>query len=257
MPIDLDFIEEDIDVIELSEINELDVTALGAMFIKYANTNEPKNETEEGYYFITQDTSVNPNKDYYIEIDDEIVLFEGEEFPVGVPIYECNGAFDTPNNSKGYPYLYLGIYVGTQEPLTVRTYEWCIRSLRSISEVLENLQNQITGLSNNLNTEINTRQQEDIRIEGKIDTTKTYLEGEISSLDTKLSNSIQQEENARIQGDINLQNTKQDTLVSGETIKTINGQNVLGSGDLKVSFDPESLTELNMLCYEEVEDNGE
>lgn len=52
------------------------------------------------------------------------------------------------------------------------------------------------------------------------------------------------EENARQNADLALQNGKQDTLVSQTNIKSINGQSILGSGDLTVgggtSFTPDS-----------------
>lgn len=43
-------------------------------------------------------------------------------------------------------------------------------------------------------------------------------------------------------------NAKQDTLVSGTNIKTINGESVLGSGDLTVSSSPTALYKHNLLC---------
>lgn len=255
MPIDLDFIEEDIDIIEIRELNDLDVTALGAMFYVYANTNNPKNETEEGYYFHTQDETCNPNKDYYIYDNGEYVLFEGTEFLIGEEYYECNGVFKTPNNNHNYPYQYIGIYVGVQEPLTVHSYKYCIRDLTSvmelINEIKQDLSNEITNRENadttlqqNIDNEATARSNKDVELQGNID-----------ALEQRMNNSINQEKEARIQGDNALETSKQNKLVSGENIKTINGQDVLGNGDLKVSFDPQSLSTLHMLCYEEVEDN--
>lgn len=47
--------------------------------------------------------------------------------------------------------------------------------------------------------------------------------------------------------------TKQDTLVSGTNIKTINGSSVIGSGDITITTEPEAITtsEVQALFAEE------
>ncbi len=42
-------------------------------------------------------------------------------------------------------------------------------------------------------------------------------------------------------------NAKQDTLVSGSNVKTINGQSILGSGDFQISADSYTKNEIDQM----------
>ena len=83
MAANIDFIDDDIDFIDVSDVDSLDVTALGNAFIKYADNNYPSDT-----YFQTSDSVMNPVKDYYELINNEYVLSEDTEFIFGKIYYE-------------------------------------------------------------------------------------------------------------------------------------------------------------------------
>lgn len=76
--------------------------------------------------------------------------------------------------------------------------------------------------SSKTNTEISTVANEVVQVQGDV----ASLDGDVSTLKTDVST---------LKTDVSgLKTSKQDTLVSGTNIKTINGQSILGEGDIAV-----------------------
>lgn len=94
MPIDLKFIEDDIDELSLDDVSDLNIQAMGNVYIKYADSNSPAS-LEETY-------------------DDPI--------------------------TDEHIHAYIGIYIGIQEPIVAESYNWCVRDLTAIQDILRSLE---------------------------------------------------------------------------------------------------------------------
>lgn len=64
--------------------------------------------------------------------------------------------------------------------------------------------------------------------------TNTHIENLVTALTNKI-NSLINSHNSNNSAHSSLFNTKQDTLISGSSIKTINNQSILGSGNISIS----------------------
>lgn len=313
MATNIEFIDDDIDVIEFSEVNSLDVTAMGNAFIRYADSNYPTKE-----YTLTEDVVMNPNKDYYEIIDGQYVLTEDTEFMFGKEYYEYDGVYKTKNNNKGFPHSYVGIYVGITEPIEEvesEVYNWALRDTTTIDALIKALQEskqdkldttQMQAVNSGITSEkvakydgyettingkqdkLNASQMNAVNSGITVYKVESYdshiantnnphnvtkqqlgLENVVNTSDTDIpieygtqkftsggAFNLQKDYNGKITSLTNrinnLDNQKQDKLVSGTNIKTINGASVLGSGNLTVGFDPQTLNSL--ICYDVVEE---
>lgn len=220
MPVNIQIIEDDIDEIRLDDINNLDVQAMGNVYIKYADSNNP-----------------------------EII-------------------YDDPVTDE-HIHAYIGIYIGIQEPISIEAYNWCVRDLtaieNAIADLVENKQDKLSDSQMNAvnsgitDQKVNSYDSHLINKENPHEVTKEQIGlGSVVNTgdsDTPVENGT---DKFTTGGAYHLQqniNEKQDTLVSGENIKTINGINVLGSGNIVVGFDPETLN--NMLCYDYIDEEDE
>ena len=295
MATNLDFIDDDIDVIEINDVNSLDVTAMGNAFIRYADSNYPTKE-----YTLTEDLVMNPNKDYYEIIDNQYVLTEDTEFMFGKEYYEYDGVYKTKNNNKGFPHSYVGIYVGITEPIEdveSEVYNWALRDTTTIDALIKALQDtkqdkldaiQLQAVNSGINSEkvakydgyeatINGKQdkldilqldavnsgininkvstydahvnnmnnphnvtKQQLGLENVVNTGDTPIPIEDSKLKFTSGGAFTMKEDldGKIGALNNKINNKQDKLVSGENIKTINGQDILGSGNVYLEVDP-------------------
>lgn len=295
MATNLDFIDDDIEVIEFNEVDSLDVTAMGNAFIRYADSNYPTKQ-----YYETSDLVMNPNKDYYEIVEGVYVLSGDTEFITGKQYYEFDGVYKTKNNNKGFPHSYVGIYVGISEPIEEvesEVYNWALRDTTTIDALIKALQEskqdkltltQMQAVNSGINSEkvakydnyeskINDKQDKltaiqlnavnsninsykvntyDAHVDNKdnphnVTKQQLGLENVVNTGDsaeptaygtTKFTTggayNMKRELDSSIETVRNAVNRKQDRLVSGQNIKTINGQSVLGSGNLIFKLDP-------------------
>lgn len=217
MPVNIQIIEDDIDEIRLDDINNLDVQAMGNVYIKYADSNDP-----------------------------EVI-------------------YDDPVTDE-HIHAYIGIYIGIQEPISIEAYNWCVRDLtaieNAIADLVENKQDKLSDTQMNaVNSGITEQKVESYdshltNKENPHEVTKDQVGlGNVENTgdsNTPVENGT---DKFTTGGAYNLQqsiNGKQDQLVNQQNIKSINGQSILGSGDLEVSFDPQTLND--MLCYDIVDE---
>ena len=294
MATNIDFIDDDIDVVILNEVDSLDVTAMGNAFIRYADSNYPTKE-----YTLTTDVVMNPNKDYYEIVDNQYVLTEDTEFISGKQYFEYDGVYKVKNNNKGYPHAFLGIYVGISEPIEEvesDVYNWVLRDTTTIDTLINLLQEnkqdklnpiQMQAVNSGINSEkVEKYENYDARINSKQDklnaiqmqavnsgvnyekvvnydthvndknnphnVTKAQLglEKVVNTGDSSIpveygkekfttggAYEMKQDIDGRISALTNRVNGKQDTLVNQQNIKSINGESILGSGNLVVKVD--------------------
>lgn len=103
------------------------------------------------------------------------------------------------------------------------------------------LQATITALQKALNTETNARETADAELNTLIEALQTDSTNNTQGLAAEVT--ARTEADTALQAQIsNLSLNKQDELVSGATIKTINGQSVLGEGDIPIEGGGTSVT---------------
>ena len=112
----------------------------------------------------------------------------------------------------------------------------------TIKNSIGSLQSQINTLINgDVSTAIETFNEIIVFLSGIEDTES--LSGIIASIETQISNAI------------NTASTKQDTLISGKNIKTINGESILGEGNINIERESE-IPDLEGYATEEYVDNA-
>ncbi len=118
----------------------------------------------------------------------------------------------------------------------VDTLSSSITAIGNRTTLLENDLKVVNTSLSTINTTITTIQDKD----KEQDNLLTTYANDISDLQS--ANGVQDTKIANNTSSINsLKTSKQDVLVSGETIKTINGASILGSGDIVVSADSTSV----------------
>ena len=260
MATNIDFIDDDIDVVILNEVDSLDVTAMGNAFIRYADSNYPTKE-----YTLTTDVVMNPNKDYYEIVDNQYVLTEDTEFISGKQYFEYDGVYKVKNNNKGYPHAFLGIYVGISEPIEEvesDVYNWVLRDTTTIDTLInllqENKQDKLNPIQMqavnsgvnyekvvNYDTHVNDKNNPHNVTKAQLGLEKVVNTGDSSipveygkeKFTTGGAYEMKQDIDGRISALTNRVNGKQDTLVNQQNIKSINGESILGSGNLVVKVD--------------------
>ena len=260
MATNIDFIDDDIDVVILNEVDSLDVTAMGNAFIRYADSNYPTKE-----YTLTTDVVMNPNKDYYEIVDNQYVLTEDTEFISGKQYFEYDGVYKVKNNNKGYPHAFLGIYVGISEPIEEvesDVYNWVLRDTTTIDTLInllqENKQDKLNAIQMqavnsgvnyekvvNYDTHVNDKNNPHNVTKAQLGLEKVVNTGDSSipveygkeKFTTGGAYEMKQDIDGRISALTNRVNGKQDTLVNQQNIKSINGESILGSGNLVVKVD--------------------
>lgn len=118
----------------------------------------------------------------------------------------------------------------------IDTLSSSITAIGNRTTLLENDLKVVNTSISTINTTITAIQNKDTEQDSLLTTYATEIADLVSAngvQDTKIANNT---------SSINsLKTSKQDTLISGETIKTINGSSILGSGDIVVSADSTSV----------------
>ena len=246
MPIDLQFIEEDLEEIRIDDLDDLNVQAMGNVYIKYADSNAPES-LEDTYDEPITDEHIHP----YIGIG------IGIQEPISVLGYnwcvrDLTAIQDSLNNLQN-----------TKQDLLDYSQTLAVNSgitqekREAYDSHLDNISNphRVTKVQVDLGNVVNTADSDNPEENGNKKfttggayTLKNDLQGKIDDeksarelADTNIEGLITAEETARKNADQAMQQdlaNKQDLLVSGTNIKKINGQDILGSGNLVVEIDP-------------------
>lgn len=235
MSVNIDILEDDVDVIEMNDINNLEISAMGDLFIKYADSNNPQTPEE---------------------------------------------VFDEPVTDEQI-HAYIGFYIGYEMPLpeTIPTaFHWCVRDLTSIQNALRELEetkqdklngdqlnavnsgidvNKVRDYDNHIQDIISnphhvTKEQVGLGNVANTGDSATPTAGGVEKFTTGGAHTLKSDLERQINDLSGRVDNKQDQLVNQENIKSINGVSILGSGNLDVGFDPQTLND--MLCYDIVDE---
>lgn len=264
MPVDINFIDDDIETITVDDVNNLEVTAMGDLYVRYANSNHPQT-AEEVFEEPLTDGVVHRYIGFYVGI--ELPLPDVIPTVFNWCLRDVEDIHQTLNHLENDKQDKLN-----ETQMNAVNSRITLEKVETYDEHVSNKNNphQVTksqvGLGNVVDTgdsatptEYGTekfttggaytlKSQLDIKIENEI----LARQNADREMNTDLNNKINAEKDARIAADAQLQSTKQDFLVNRLNIKSINGKSILGSGNLEVSFDPQTLND--MLCYDIVDE---
>lgn len=119
---------------------------------------------------------------------------------------------------------------------------------------IEGIQTAIVNINNNINNIINSINTKVLELEASISETNQRIDSVISTIESiEIPDKVSELENDSNFISVESVDTKlegyQSKLVSGESIKTVNGQSILGSGDIKIDVD-----NVNLDGYAKTED---